>query len=193
MSRRRGLSADEKRERMMELFYEKELERLSHKEKGIPSMTVKDVLMSLVSDGLVDSDKIGTSVYFWAFLSKAGQNIEDLENEISELESRFKDLERALVKARLDKEETREEALSTLSSNQLLLEGLEDNLTRLQRYHPGRARELSSQTKSAIECANRWTDNVFQITSWLKDRFGVDDATLAKQFNIPDAFDYIDS
>lgn len=53
----------------------KELERLCHKEKGIPSMTVKDVLMSLVFDGLVDSDKIGTSVYFWAFPSKAGQSV----------------------------------------------------------------------------------------------------------------------
>ena len=33
-------------------------------------MSVKDVLTSLVDDGLVDSDKIGTSVYFWAFPSK---------------------------------------------------------------------------------------------------------------------------
>ncbi len=38
-------------------------------------MTVKDVLMSLVYDGIVDTDKIGTSVYFWAFPSKAGQNV----------------------------------------------------------------------------------------------------------------------
>ena len=36
-------------------------------------MSVKDVLTSLVDDGLVDSDKIGTSVYFWAFPSKATQ------------------------------------------------------------------------------------------------------------------------
>lgn len=77
----------------------------------------------------------------------------------------------------------------------------------LQRYHPSRVRELSSQAKSAIECANRWTgtpsifavqfmsflDNVFQITGWLKNKFGVDDATLAKQFHIPDTFDYIDT
>lgn len=41
-------------------------------------MTVKDVLMSLVFDGLVDSDKIGTSTYFWAFPSKAGQNVSNL-------------------------------------------------------------------------------------------------------------------
>ncbi|KAL5962158.1 hypothetical protein TSMEX_010114 [Taenia solium] len=206
MSKRRGLSADEKRERMIELFYEKnefftlkELERLCHREKGIPSMTVKDVLLSLVSDGLVNSDKIGASVYFWAFPSKAGQNrrkkIECLESEISDLESRFRDLEKTLAEARLGKEETSEraEALSTLDSNQLLLEKLEGSFTHLRRYHPSRVRELGSQTKSAIECANRWTDNVFQITGWLKNKFGVDDAALAKQFRIPDNFDYIDT
>jgi hypothetical protein len=53
----------------------KELERLCSKEKGITSMSVKDVLMDLVNDGLVDTDKIGTCVYFWAFPSKASQNV----------------------------------------------------------------------------------------------------------------------
>ena len=35
------------------------------------SMSVKDVLQSLVDDAMVDSDRIGTSNYFWAFPSKA--------------------------------------------------------------------------------------------------------------------------
>ena len=35
-------------------------------------MAVKDIVLSLVHDGLVDSDKIGTSVFFWSFPSKAG-------------------------------------------------------------------------------------------------------------------------
>ena len=30
-------------------------------------MSVKEVVTSLVDDGLVDTEKIGTSVYFWAF------------------------------------------------------------------------------------------------------------------------------
>lgn len=38
-------------------------------------MSVKDILQGLVDDGMVDTDKIGTSVYFWAFPSKAGQNV----------------------------------------------------------------------------------------------------------------------
>ena len=35
------------------------------------SMSVKEILQSLVDDAMVDTDKIGTSVYFWAYPSKA--------------------------------------------------------------------------------------------------------------------------
>ena len=34
-------------------------------------MSVKEVLQSLVDDGLVDTDRVGTSNYFWSFPSKA--------------------------------------------------------------------------------------------------------------------------
>lgn len=66
MSKKRGLSVEEKRSRMLEIFYEKkdvfqlkDLEKICPKEKGIVAQSVKDVLQSLVDDGLVDSEKIG--------------------------------------------------------------------------------------------------------------------------------------
>ncbi|VDO07506.1 unnamed protein product [Rodentolepis nana] len=196
MSRKRGLSLDEKRDKMIEFFYEKkdfytlkELERLCHKEKGIPSMTVKDVLMSLVFDGLVDSDKIGTSTYFWAFPSKAGQNrrkkISELQAEASQLESRYYELEDALSKARASKEDTaeRQQAISSLSSSQLILEKIKVDFSNFQRYHPSRLGELKSQSDSAIDSAN----------SWIKNKFGLDESLLRKQFQIPENFDYIDN
>ena len=78
MSKKRGLSIEEKRERMLELFYDKkdffllkELEKIAFKEKGIVSQSVKDVVQSLVDDDMINSDKIGSSVYFWAFPSNA--------------------------------------------------------------------------------------------------------------------------
>ena len=109
-SKKRGLSLEEKRQRMMEIFYTKkeffllkELEKIGPKEKGITSQSVKDVVQSLgeinlrfesssmhifaicmftaltrshllrfipVDDNLVDTDKIGTSVYFWSVSCK---------------------------------------------------------------------------------------------------------------------------
>lgn len=74
MSKRKGVSFEEKRIRLLQLFYErkefftlKELEKITAKEKGIVAQAVKDVLQTLVDDGLVKSEKIGTSVYFWTF------------------------------------------------------------------------------------------------------------------------------
>lgn len=46
----------------------KELETLIPKECGLAAQVVKDVLQTLVDDGSVHSDKIGTAVYFWSFL-----------------------------------------------------------------------------------------------------------------------------
>ena len=41
-------------------------------------MSVKEVLQSLVDDSMVDTEKIGTSVYFWALPSKASQNVREV-------------------------------------------------------------------------------------------------------------------
>ena len=78
MSKKKGLSIDEKRKRMLDIFYDskevfllKDLEKIAPKTKGIIVQSVKDVVQSLVDDNLVETDKIGTSVYFWAFPSKA--------------------------------------------------------------------------------------------------------------------------
>ena len=39
------------------------------------------------------------------------------------------------------------------------------------------------------ECANRWTDNVFQLRSFVKNKFGMAEAEANKQIGIPADFD----
>jgi Fe2+ or Zn2+ uptake regulation protein len=93
MASKKGLSSDEKRKRMLEFFFEKQdffqlkdVEKVCSQEKGITIQTIKDILTSLVDDGLVESEKIGTSVYFWALPSRALQKRQDairkLENDL---------------------------------------------------------------------------------------------------------------
>jgi len=43
----------------------------------------------------------------------------------------------------------------------------------------------------AKEAVNRWTDNVFAIKSWCKNKFSMEDSMLNKNFGIPQDFDYI--
>lgn len=49
------------------VFNYQELEKIAPKEKQIVAQSVKDVIQNLVDDGLVDTDKVGTSVYYWSF------------------------------------------------------------------------------------------------------------------------------
>jgi predicted transcriptional regulator len=84
----------------------KELEKIAPKEKGIVQGTVKDVIQSLVDDGMVDTDKIGTSIYFWAFPSKATnakkQKLEHLENSSQQLKKLRVDVEAKLAEKRVN-------------------------------------------------------------------------------------------
>lgn len=95
-------------------------------------------------------------------------------------------------------------ALTKMISNETRLEELKAQLALVDKYHPDRLQALQLQTDSAIESANRWTgilnltltskilDNVFQVTSWMKEKFGVEESILTKQFRIPENFDYVE-
>lgn len=53
---------------------------------SLAPMSVKDVLQSLVDDNMVDTERVGTSNYYWAFPSKAlnarKHRLEELERQV---------------------------------------------------------------------------------------------------------------
>ncbi|XP_052802451.1 meiotic nuclear division protein 1 homolog isoform X2 [Mya arenaria] len=205
MSKKKGLSVDEKRHRMMEFFYEKkdffqlkELERQCQKEKGITSMSVKDILTSLVDDGMVDTDKVGTSVYFWAFPSKASQNrqrkIDDLEGRLADMTQKHLALKAAVEQASLGKEESddRTKILTDLSAVESERSRLAGELERYRECDQEVVEEVKQNSQIAREAANRWTDNIFSTKSWIKKKFSFDESVINKQFEIPEDLDYIE-
>ncbi len=110
-SKKRGLSLDEKRHRMLDLFYTKkdffllkELEKIAPKEKGIVAQSVKDVVQSLVDDDMVETDKIGTSVYFWSFPSKATMSrkrkLAEVEEKVEQTRAKAARVEKDLDRER---------------------------------------------------------------------------------------------
>ena len=46
----------------------------------------------------------------------------------------------------------------------------------------------SSSDSIALLCSS---DNVFAVRSWCKNKFGLEDSVIDKQFSIPEDFDYI--
>ncbi|XP_067932103.1 meiotic nuclear division protein 1 homolog [Watersipora subatra] len=205
MSKRKGLSVEEKRTRMMEFFYEKkdfyqlkELEKLCQKEKGITSMSVKDILTSLVDDGMVDTDKIGTSVYFWAFPGKARQKsqkrLSDLKAKNAELMTKKRKLMELIEQESIGKEpsQERDQVIDALAKKTAERDSLVSEMKAYRENDPEVLEATKRETKTAHESANRWTDNIFSIKSWVKNKFGFDDSTIDKQFGLPDDLDYLD-
>ncbi|XP_018427308.1 PREDICTED: meiotic nuclear division protein 1 homolog [Nanorana parkeri] len=205
MSKKRGLSVEEKRSKMLEIFFEKkdvfqlkDLEKIAPKEKGITSMSVKDVLQSLVDDAMVDSERIGTSNYFWAFPSKAlhsrKRKLETLESQLTEAKQKKRSLEQSVEKAKVGRQDTEER--SKLAEELALLRKKRDQLKAdLEKYKecdPDVIEEIRQTNKMAKDAANRWTDNIFSVKSWAKKKFGFEESKIDKTFGIPEEFDYID-
>ncbi|XP_075786192.1 meiotic nuclear division protein 1 homolog isoform X2 [Pelodiscus sinensis] len=205
MSKKKGLSVEEKRTRMMEIFFEtkdvfqlKDLEKIAPKEKGITTMSVKEILQSLVDDGMVDTDRIGTSNYFWAFPSKAlharKRKLEALESQFAESSQKKERLQQSIEKSKIGRQDTAERAalIKELAALREKKEQLKAEIDTYQECDPDVVEEIRQANKVAKEAANRWTDNIFSIKSWAKRKFGFEENRIDKSFGIPEDFDYID-
>jgi len=204
-SKKKGLSLEEKRKKMLEIFFEtkdvfllKDLEKIAPKQKGITVMTVKEVLTSLVDDGLVDTDKIGTSVYFWAFPSKASANrkrkLDTLQERNAEMEKKLKLAATEMKAAEEGREESDERSrlLARLNEAETKNKELKKMLLQYSDNDPAVLQQMEVERTMALEATNRWTDNIFSLQDWIKKKFpNISQEMFNKQFGIPEDLDYI--
>ncbi|CAK9136282.1 unnamed protein product [Ilex paraguariensis] len=194
MSKKRGLSLDGKRERILQIFYDsqdfyllKELEKLGPK-KGVISQSVKDVVQSLVDDDLVSKDKIGTSL----------RNVyRKLESELQSSKKRLVELVEqsdALKKGREESDE-REEALDELKAIEQKYNELKGEMGQYADNDPAAFEAMKEAIKVGHAAANRWTDNIFTLRQWCTNNFPQAKEQLEHLYNeigITDDFDYLE-
>ncbi|CAG9788876.1 unnamed protein product [Diatraea saccharalis] len=205
MSKKRGLSADEKKTRMLAIFHQskdffqlKELEKIAPKEKGITMQSVKEVVQSLVDDHLVDSEKIGTSIYFWSFPSKARnakkRKLQMLQSEVDECFNKLKKAEESFVTESVGREPCDERNITLLSLEQTLQQ--EKTLkVELQKYRdsdPEYIAQLKLEIENLKEAINRWTENIYIMKSYVKNTYDMENEVIDQSFGIPTDMDYVE-
>lgn len=207
MSKRKGLSLEEKREQMLKIFYEtqdffllKELEKLGPR-RGVICQTVKDVIQSLVDDDLVSKDKVGISVFFWSLPSCAGNQLRHarskLEADLASCEKRQEELvlqRESLKKGREDSVE-REAALNELKKIEEQHTELKEELGRYADNDPTTVDAMRNAIEVSHEAANRWTDNVFALQHWCSKNFPEAKERLEhlyREVGITESFDYLE-
>ncbi|KAL6221042.1 hypothetical protein ACLB2K_008794 [Fragaria x ananassa] len=207
MSKKRGLSLEEKREKMLQIFYDsqdffllKELEKSGPK-KGVISQSVKDVIQSLVDDDLVFKDKIGTSVYFWSLPSSAGNQLRTvysrLESDLQSSKKRHVELVEQCNELKKGREESdeREEALAELKEIELKYHKLKEELGQYADNDPAALEAMKYAIEVAHAAANRWTDNIFTVRQWCSNNFQSAKEQLEhvyKEVGITEDFDYLE-
>ncbi|KLT43426.1 meiotic nuclear division protein 1 [Cutaneotrichosporon oleaginosum] len=185
---KRGLSREEKRTRLVDLFHEsaefftlKELEKVAPKQKGIVQQSVKEILDELVSDGLVSADKIGTSncqpflPHFWAFPSTAGATkqaaLDKANAEADAVEASIASTKAAIKAAAKGREDTpeRQKLLAELTAIRKDSERLKSELAAFGAVDPVRYTRKKEAVAIAQAAARRWTENTMILWALLKN------------------------
>ncbi|BGP07233.1 Meiotic nuclear division protein 1 [Rhodotorula toruloides] len=162
---KKGLSLEEKRSRMLDLFREtkefyklQELEKLAPKTKGITSMSVKEVLQSLVDDSAERAALL--------------ERYEELQSQHLELE---KQLDRFTTPDEVKLAETKQELLERLKTSALRSTGKIISLVLLL-LAPASSRHLA--------------DNISAFLSYQNNNGGSEAAAAFRQeHNLPEDFD----
>jgi len=205
MSKKKGLSMDEKYVKAKEFFLEKkepftlkELEKMLPKSKGIVWQSVKPIIDTLVADGVVQSDKIGINVFFWCFPSAQGRSLQTKMDELTarrtELKRKHEELEAAVAAAgqgKTDSEE-RKAKLARWQEATARRAALETEAQKYADNDPEVLGKLQEYAQQAKEAANRWTEAVFTVKDFVKEKFNIEEDRINKEFGIPADFDFVD-
>jgi hypothetical protein len=144
----------------------------------VVQQTVKDMNQSLVDDFLVFSDKIGSANFFWSFPSKAYQDQclrrDSLQASVAAISSS--------TEANRHQISTERAARSGGNRTRLLEElvalrgdekQLDTQLEQLKVNDPDEIRRVEKLALTNKAAADRWTDNLWQIKSYLTKRKGM--------------------
>jgi hypothetical protein len=207
MAPRKGMSADEKKNTMLKLisssesvFNKDELEKKGDK-AGVVQKTVMDAVKELCAERLVETDKIGAGVFFWSFPSKnvstlkadqassAAQADKD-EALADELEAKLSVLHQKKAKGGMSEEE-KEMKMVRIEEGKKRRLSLEKQIADKANFDPEILGALEKKVKIAKDAADRWTDAIFSIKSYLVKKHGLENAKVDAMLGIKDSFDYV--
>ncbi|KAG7098514.1 hypothetical protein E1B28_000458 [Marasmius oreades] len=207
----KGLSVEEKRTKLLELFHEtkdfyqlKELEKLAPKMKGIVSQSVKEILQSLVDDGLVQADKIGSSnctlLEFSIPARHDGPRPFEIQNRLNAAkeakaanEAQLQEITDAIEKEKSLRQETdeRRAALDKLTTLKKEVCKLDEELSAYGACDPVKLEETRRGIILAKEAALRWTDNFGVLLSYFTRQNGAPAEDIRKYLGVEDEYEDI--
>jgi len=185
--------------RQKNFFHMKELEKEMSKAVGVHPMAIKDIVKDLRDENLIEEEKIGASSFYWCLESKIINNLllkeRTLQTEIDLLDKEI-EIQNQLYedfvangKALPSPSDIAQEANAQKKIENEIQE-LKIQIAKMRENTPEFALKVEKCLSEYKDGANRWTDNTFNVISWIKKKFPHLDPEA--MFKIPDTFDYVE-
>lgn len=158
---------------------------------------MKEVLQSLVDDRLVQTDKIGSSNFFWSFPSERANIIRNRLDAASNANSHFRgqlqDLNTSLEreKSARPESEKRMAGLEKLQASKENIKALEKELNAYGVCHPAKVEAKKRAVVAAHEAAVRWTDNYTILLAYFARQNGVGEQEIRNFLDIEENYEDI--
>jgi hypothetical protein len=200
---RKGMSKEDKLTTILNIyntrcqpFNLKEIEK-EGSAAGVVSQAIKDINKELVDDSLVQSDKIGSGVFFWSFPSAAlhqrNMALSRVESSLNKRKARLEQVVEGIKEAEVSRSGGgREEKIRRLNELTELENRLNSELEANKLNDPEQVELIEKQAKNCLESANRWVDNTWAVKSFLTKKKGLGSKEADKYLGIKDDFDYLD-
>ena len=131
------------------------------------------------------------------------------------MKKRLASAEKAIVEAQKDRvtSDEREKLLTALETEKQENNRLQCRLQEFAENDPEVLEAMAKEATQAVEAANRWTDNIYSIQSWIRKKFPsveqvsnamagfvrfevqfmfLFQSTFNKQFGVPEDLDYLE-
>ena len=182
MKKKKGLSLEDKRQILLKLFkgsgsfyHYKDKEKHCTQNK-ISFMIVKDLLAGITADNLLETEKIGSSAFYWSLpnrvydakkkqLEREETNIENVKNEIENLKQKIE--ENKAIRVENDERKKNLEELAELENQKKeYLKILKD----FESKDPEKYEKYINATKNMGQLNELWVDNIYTVEQWLKTK-----------------------
>ena len=180
MKKKKGLSLEDKRLILLKLFkgsgsffHYKDIEKHCTQNK-ISFMLVKDLLNGITADNLLETEKIGSSSFYWSLpnrvydakkkqLEREKTNIENTKNEIENLKQKIE--ENKAIRVDNDERKKNLEELAELENQKKeYLKILKD----FESKDPEKYEKYINTTKCMGQLNDFWVDNIYTIEQWMR-------------------------
>ena len=182
MKKKKGLSLEDKRQILLKLFkgsgsffHYKDIEKHCTQNK-ISFMQVKDLVKGITDDNLLETEKIGSSSFYWSLpnrvydakkkqLEREKTNIENSKNEIENLKQKIE--ENKAIRVENDERKKNLEELAELENQKKeYLKILKD----FESKDPEKYEKYINATKCMGQLNDFWVDNIYTVEQWMKTK-----------------------